>query len=210
MIFIKKEVVLGLTTLAICSSVVNAIGFSNTVNPAFEGELIHKNNTEMIGINKKIDDLIVESRKKLEQMKIEEQKKIKQMKIETKSKELIEEKKAKQKQLAKKQEDDIEWITFELTFYTNLASENSKYGGITCTGAKLRDGMVANNVLPLGTEIRLKGYGTVTVSDRGGKNFNKMHRLDVYVPRQDGESNSEYYKRVNNMGRVKVKGYIKK
>lgn len=97
-----------------------------------------------------------------------------------------------------------------LTFYTSLAEENGGYAGITCTGGKLTPGMVANNVLPLGTEIHTSEFGTLTVSDRGGNNFNTIHRLDVFIARSDGESDWEYKKRVNDMGKVKIKGYIAK
>lgn len=95
-----------------------------------------------------------------------------------------------------------------LTFYTSLAEENGGYRGINCIGQKLIPGMVANNVLPLGTEIYTSEFGTLTVSDRGGNNFNTIHRLDVYIPRNNEESDSDYLKRVNDMGKVKVDGYI--
>lgn len=97
-----------------------------------------------------------------------------------------------------------------LTFYTSLEEENGGYKGINCLGKKLTPGMVANNVLPLGTEIYTNEFGTLTVYDRGGNNFDTIHRLDVYIPRNDGENDREYLKRVNNMGKVKVKGYIVK
>ncbi|WML34164.1 3D domain-containing protein [Clostridium sp. OS1-26] len=71
-----------------------------------------------------------------------------------------------------------------LTFYTSLAEENGGYADITCTGGKLTPGMVANNVLPLGTEIYTSEFGTLTVSDRGGNNFNTIHRLDVFISRK--------------------------
>ncbi|MBV7275174.1 hypothetical protein JMF89_11595 [Clostridiaceae bacterium UIB06] len=99
-------------------------------------------------------------------------------------------------------------IDIVLTFYTSLAEENGGYRGINCLGQKLTPGMVANNVLPLGTEIHTSEFGTLTVSDRGGNNFNTIHRLDVYIPRNNGESDSDYLKRVNDMGKVKVNGYI--
>lgn len=101
-------------------------------------------------------------------------------------------------------------IDITLTFYTSLAEENGGYAGITCTGGKLTPGMVANNVLPLGTEIHTSEFGTLTVSDRGGNNFDTIHRLDVFIARSDGESDWEYKKRVNDMGKVKIKGYIAK
>jgi 3D (Asp-Asp-Asp) domain-containing protein len=99
-------------------------------------------------------------------------------------------------------------MTFELTFYSGLNIENSKYGAVGCRGVKLFDGVVASNVIPYGTKIKLQGWGNVEVLDSGGSNFDAPHRLDVYVPRIDGENDREYYKRVQKMGRVKVQGKI--
>ena len=114
-----------------------------------------------------------------------------------------------ERQRIEEEKNRIEWIEFELTFYTSLPSENGGYT-VTCLGEELKYGMVANNVLDLGTKIYLEGWGTFTNSDRGGSNFNTIHRLDVLIERNYGESDSEYLKRVNNMGRVKVMGYIVK
>lgn len=97
--------------------------------------------------------------------------------------------------------------TFVLTFYSSLNCENG-YGAITCNGENLSQGMVANNVLPQGTKIHLENYGVVTVADRGGNNFNNKYRLDVFVPKNEEESDYEYLNRVNNMGRIRVKGHI--
>lgn len=109
----------------------------------------------------------------------------------------------------KRQEAD-ETIEFILTFYTSLDCENG-YGAITCTGKPLVDGMVANNVYSIGTTIKLDGYGEVTVADRGSnKYFNNETRLDVYIPKNSDENNSEYFRRVNKMGKVTVKGRIVK
>ncbi|MDW8802624.1 3D domain-containing protein [Clostridium sp. A1-XYC3] len=99
-------------------------------------------------------------------------------------------------------------IDINLTFYTSLPEENGGHEGINCSGKKLTPGTVANNVLPLGTRIYTEEFGTLTVEDRGGDNFNTIHRLDVYVPRKAGESIADYKTRVINMGIVKVKGYI--
>ena len=57
----------------------------------------------------------------------------------------------------------VQYQNFILTFYTSLDCENG-YGAITCTGKKLRPGMVANNVLPLGTKIYLEGWGNVVAA----------------------------------------------
>lgn len=99
-------------------------------------------------------------------------------------------------------------IEFTLTFYTTLDEENG-WGPINCLGEPLAAGMVANNVIPLGTKIDLgENYGIVEVRDRGGKNFDVAHRLDFLVMRNAGESDQEYYRRVNNYGIKKVTGYI--
>jgi 3D (Asp-Asp-Asp) domain-containing protein len=103
---------------------------------------------------------------------------------------------------------NIQEEIFVLTFYTSLIEENSEAGPVTCNGSKLRDGIVANNILPQGTKIITKEFGELIVADTGGNNFNVRHRLDVFVPRNKGENNRQYKNRVNKMGIVKVKGYI--
>lgn len=105
---------------------------------------------------------------------------------------------------------NIQEETFILTFYTSLIEENSDAGPVTCNGSKLREGIVANNVLPQGTKISTKEYGELIVADRGGGNFDVRHRLDVFVSRKGGESDYQYKRRVNSMGKVKVTGYIVK
>lgn len=102
---------------------------------------------------------------------------------------------------------EIEW---EVTFYSSLPEENSlQWGGINATGEPLANGMVANNNLPLGTKIYVKGHGVKTVEDRGSqKHFAELNRIDIFVPRREGETDEAYYKRVNNLGRKKLKGYI--
>ena len=115
---------------------------------------------------------------------------------------------AKQDEIKLQEESKI--VEFVLTFYTSLNCENG-YGAITCTGKPLVDGMVANNVYSIGTTIKLDGYGEVTVADRGSnKYFNNETRLDVYIPKNSDENNSEYFRRVNKMGKVTVKGRIVK
>lgn len=95
---------------------------------------------------------------------------------------------------------------FELTYYTSLPIEN---GGHTTTAiqTRLRSGIVASNYYPIGTKIEINGK-IYTVEDRGGSEFNSPNRLDVLVERNCGESDSEYYERVNNMGRKQVVGKI--
>lgn len=101
-------------------------------------------------------------------------------------------------------------VDFEVSYYTDLNCENG-FGPINCKGEKLVQGMVANNVLSLGTQIYLPELGLKTVADRGSdKYFSKFNAIDVFVPRNPGESDKQYYKRVNNLGRHTVRGYILK
>lgn len=100
-------------------------------------------------------------------------------------------------------------VTFELTFYTSLPSENGGFSkmanGKSVTSAT---NAIASNYYKLGTTISLTGLGTYVVQDRGGSSFNSSTRLDVLIPRRNGEGDSAYKTRVRNMGRVKVVGYV--
>lgn len=99
-------------------------------------------------------------------------------------------------------------ITFEVSFYSDLNCENG-FGNITATGKTLENGMIANNFLEFGTKVYIEGLGLKTVEDRGSKKyFNAIDKIDVFIPRNHGESDSEYYKRVNNLGRKNIDGYI--
>ena len=99
-------------------------------------------------------------------------------------------------------------VTFEVSFYSDLNCENG-FGNITATGKTLEDGMIANNFLEFGTKIYVEGLGLKTVEDRGSyKYFYDVDKIDVFVPRNYGESDGEYYKRVNNLGRKNMVGYI--
>ena len=122
-----------------------------------------------------------------------------------------EEERKRQEEERKRQEEESKYITktFIVTFYTSLNCENG-YGSVNCRGQELAPGMVASNVYPLGTEIDLGSMGTVVVADRGGKDFNNSDRLDMLIPRNYGESDSHYYRRVNKMGKRKVTGKILK
>ena len=111
--------------------------------------------------------------------------------------------------LQEQQKEESKWINFELTFYSDLDCENG-FGNTTCESKTLINGMVANNFYDLGTTIHLENYGDVIVSDRGSKKyFNNYFRLDVFVARiNSNEDDDVYLKRVNNMGKKYIKGYI--
>ena len=97
-------------------------------------------------------------------------------------------------------------VSMTLTFYGDGADENGGYAGITASGQKLRDGMVASNYYPFGTKFELNGK-IYTVSDRGGSGFNGPNNLDVFVPRRAGESTVAYKVRIMKYGKRKVTMY---
>ena len=105
--------------------------------------------------------------------------------------------------------DQLQPIRVEVSYYTDLSIENSKFGNVTATGKELKQGMIANNRLKFGTKIYIEGEGMKTVEDRGSnKYFSKVSACDVFVPKISGESSSEYYKRVNQKGRCYKQAYI--
>ena len=97
----------------------------------------------------------------------------------------------------------------EISYYSDLAIENSKYGNITATGKTLQNGMIANNHLDFGTNVYIEGEGMKVVEDRGSdKYFSTVAACDVFVPRVSGENNTEYFNRVNAKGRHYKQAYI--
>ena len=111
-----------------------------------------------------------------------------------------------EEQHKKKRKEEEESYNIELifSFYTSLSSENGGNEGITCTGSKLKYGDLASNVWGLGTKFKTQSGEIFTIADKGGSHFNSHNRVDCYIPRQIGESDYQYYKRVNNMGHKTV------
>ena len=106
----------------------------------------------------------------------------------------------------RQRESEREYIDFTLTFYTTVECG----GNIDCMGRKLTFMCVASNVYKNGTMIELGQFGTLEVRDKGGSNFSSPFRLDVFLPRLQGESDYQYQKRARDLGRVKVKGRVVK
>lgn len=108
-------------------------------------------------------------------------------------------------------------VKIEATFYTSLPEENggAKYAGMNALGGKLHTGSLAvPKEIPLGTEFIIDGLpsavgtNTFVADDRGGaiKMKGDTVRVDVFVARLSGESDSQYNKRVNDLGRVVTSG----
>lgn len=98
-------------------------------------------------------------------------------------------------------------VTMTLTFYGDGADENGGYAGMNAYSQKLTAGTVASNVYPRGTKFMTPDGQVLTVNDKGGGSFNNYNRLDVFVPRKPGESNTAYKKRINNLGKRTVTLY---
>lgn len=99
-------------------------------------------------------------------------------------------------------------INAKLSFYTDLDCENYQgCNGKTSSGVKLYDGVIANNKYKMGTNFYFKGYGEYKLLDTGGKGLYD-NNFDMYIPRNYGESDKNYFNRVNNMGIRKTTGYI--
>lgn len=90
-------------------------------------------------------------------------------------------------------------IVMSLSFYSELS-------GICADGSKISYGAIASNVYPLGTKFLINGE-VFTVRDRGGPHFNSYNRLDVFIPRKNGESNTDYRNRLLKLGRQTVTVY---
>jgi 3D (Asp-Asp-Asp) domain-containing protein len=182
-----------------------------TITPfnALATEVVKDNSMEMVHIDNTKTTKSVEipfdlETEKTRQSEIEKESQIRKQNEFEKEKQI-------QKQNEKEKKKEPEYKEFILTFYTSLDSENSSAGAVTCQNKPLTPGGVANNVIPQNTNIYLEGYGQVIVNDRGSdKYFGVDNRLDVYIPREPGESDRQYFKRVNNYGIQKVQGYIMK
>lgn len=189
-----KKLLLG--SIIITSSVIGSVGINNNYIPRIDtskGGLVEYRIPNLTLIKDKMDKEVLE--KQIEQ----EKERLKRLEYIRKQNEIKQRK--KEESLGKK-------VEFTLSFYTSLPSENGGHT-VTCRGEKLKYGMVASNVYDIGTKIYLKGYGHFTVKDTGGSDFNVDNRLDVLIERLPGESDYKYFKRVDNMGKPIVTGYVK-
>lgn len=104
-----------------------------------------------------------------------------------------------------------QYVNIVATFYSALGEENGGYAGINALGGKLKQGSLAvPKDIPLGSKFYIEGYGNFVADDRGGaikRIDSKTIKVDIFVPRKSGESDDAYEKRVNDMGRIKTKGW---
>jgi len=84
----------------------------------------------------------------------------------------------------KKVEKEVDWFHFVATGYSANDSVQGT-NNITATGKEVHEGIVAVDpkIIPLGTEIEIKGIGTFIAEDTGGKI--KGNRIDIFFNSKD-------------------------
>ena len=71
-----------------------------------------------------------------------------------------------------------------VTAYSSTPEQTDDTPFITASGKNVKDGIIANNMLPFGTRIRipeLYGYKVFTVEDRMNRNNSNYH-IDIWMP----------------------------
>lgn len=129
---------------------------------------------------------------------------------------------AKLEQVQAEKEKDYQDVTLTISFYTALESENGKgRANMNAIGGELtpNQSIAMPRDIPFGSILEIEGYGERVCDDRGSKKYikwlndDKTHmKVDLYIAPKKGESNKQYWERVNNMGvikGVKAKLYIK-
>lgn len=107
---------------------------------------------------------------------------------------------------------------FVVTYYTSLGVENGGWENLAARGDELKQGMVATSAeIPFDTKFSLPNIGQVNVSDRMAVWAVEKRKadhgqdtipVDVFVPRNDGESDEDYFNRVDKMGVNVVEGTV--
>ena len=96
-------------------------------------------------------------------------------------------------------------ITILATYYTHLPSEGSGTG-FMANGDRVHYGAIACPYnIPFGSKIVLENGKEFICKDRGNPDYIKhrndgIYRMDIYIPKYDHESNSQYQTRVRNYG----------
>lgn len=66
------------------------------------------------------------------------------------------------------------------TAYNSMESQTDSTPWITASGTRCREGVIASNFLPMGTQILIEGFGdrVFVVEDRMNRRYNK--RIDIW------------------------------
>ncbi|MBI5421345.1 MAG: 3D domain-containing protein [Parcubacteria group bacterium] len=77
-----------------------------------------------------------------------------------------------------------------ITGYSSSPDETDDTPDITASGSHTRDGVIATNMLPFGTKVRIPslfGKKLFVVEDRMHERFNK--RMDIWFPEKEDAKN---------------------
>jgi 3D (Asp-Asp-Asp) domain-containing protein len=86
------------------------------------------------------------------------------------------------KPLTLSQPKPLPTLTMRITAYASVPDETSDHPFITASGEHVRDGIVATNILPFGTEIKIPalfGDKVFVVEDRMNKRF--QNTIDIWM-----------------------------
>ena len=81
------------------------------------------------------------------------------------------------------QEMPVETLSMRITAYASVPDETDDTPFITADGATVHDGIVASNILPFGTKIRIPalfGSKIFTVEDRTSRRI--KNTIDIWMP----------------------------
>lgn len=136
-------------------------------------------------------DFAIKEKENREKLKLEEEEQLKEIE--------------KQKKQNKRQEGIP--IRLLVTYYGDTASQCGNNLGIMANGEKVHYGAIAvPNSIKLGSKIRMDKSGReFTAKDRGNPKYicelgENYYRVDIFIPRNEGESTSAYESRVRDMG----------
>ena len=79
--------------------------------------------------------------------------------------------------------EDWRLLTLVITAYSSSVDETDSTPFITASGSRTRDGVVATNILPFGTKVKIPelfGDKVFTVEDRMNRRYTE--RLDIWFP----------------------------
>ena len=102
---------------------------------------------------------------------------------------------------------------FIVTYYGATYNECGNNHFITASGVPVEEGHIAvPKSIPFGSKIILEGKEYIATDTGNPKYICELSdgtlRVDVFIERQQGESDYQYEKRVNNMGTKKIVGEL--
>ena len=127
----------------------------------------------------------------------------------------IEEQRRQEEEKKRKEEEEKlnHRRNFIVTYYGATYNECGNNHFITASGVPVEEGHIAvPKSIPFGSKIILEGKEYIATDTGNPKYICELSdgtlRVDVFIERQQGESDYQYEKRVNNMGAKKIVGEL--